>query len=328
MTVVFARAPLRVSLGGGGTDLPSYYREHEGFVLAAAIDKFVYMLVHTTFQKRYRLKYSEIEEVDEVSSIKHPLLREVLLRHWKGSPLEIASVADVPAGTGLGSSGAFTVCLLKALSRARTVPATPATLAEDACKIEIDVLGDPVGKQDQYVSAFGGVCAYTFCRDERVEVEPIELSADCLRRLRDQLLLFYTGDARSASAVLSDQDDRSRRGDAAMVENLHRVKERGYASRDLLSTGDVVGFAELMHEHWLEKRSRSPAMTNDRVDRLYAAARDAGTIGGKLVGAGGGGFLMVLTAHPEETRAAMDAEGAEELPFAFEFDGATATEWR
>src|SRR5579859_6221207 len=189
MSVVFARAPLRISLGGGGTDLPSYYEQHEGFLVAGAIDKYVYMLVHTVFQRRYRMKYSEIEEVDSVGEIKHPILRETLLRHWRGNPLEIASVADVPAGTGMGSSGTFTVCLLKALAHARCTSVTAGRLAEDACKIEIDVLGEPVGKQDQYVAAHGGICAYTFRRDGRVEVEPLELRPDTLRRLRDQLLL-------------------------------------------------------------------------------------------------------------------------------------------
>src|SRR5580658_9746470 len=209
MSVVFSRAPLRISLGGGGTDLPSYYGEHGGFLVSGAIDKYVYMLTHTVFQRRYRMKYSELEEVDEVCQIRHPILRESLQRHWCGSPLEIASVADVPAGTGMGSSGAYTVCLLKGLARARCTSITPGALAEAACEIEIDVLGEPVGKQDPYVAAHGGICAYTFAPDGSVEVEPLELDPGALRRLRDQLLLFYTGEARSASKVLSDQDERS-----------------------------------------------------------------------------------------------------------------------
>src|SRR5947208_5162298 len=151
MSVIFSRAPLRVSLGGGGTDLPSYYREHGGFFVAGAIDKYIYMLVHTVFQRRYKMKYSETEDVDDAASIRHPILRETLLRHWRGNPLEIASVADVPAGTGMGSSGAYTVCLLKGLARARRTSITPAALAEAACEIEIDVLGEPGGKEDAYV---------------------------------------------------------------------------------------------------------------------------------------------------------------------------------
>ncbi len=324
MSVIFSRAPLRISLGGGGTDLPSYYREHGGFLIAGAIDKYVYMLTHTVFQRRYRMKYSELEEVDEIAQIRHPILRETLLRHWCGNPLEIASVADVPSGTGMGSSGAYTVCLLKGLVRARCISITAGALAESASEIEIDVLGEPVGKQDPYVAAHGGICAYTFHPDGRVDVEPLELHASVLGRLRDHLLLFYTGEARSASSMLNDQDERSKAGDTKMLENLHRTKELGHRSRELLEAGDLAGYAELMHEHWQHKRRRSPGMTGERVDRLYALARANGVLGGKLVGAGGGGFLLLYTERPEDTRRAMAAEQASELAFDFEFGGAYA----
>jgi D-glycero-alpha-D-manno-heptose-7-phosphate kinase len=327
MSVIFSRAPLRISLGGGGTDLPSYYGEHGGFLVSAAIDKYVYMLTHTVFQQRYRMKYSELEEVDEIGEIRHPILREGLLRHWHGPPLEIASVADVPAGTGMGSSGAYTVCLLKGLVRARHSSATPGDLAEAACEIEMGVLGEPVGKQDPYVAAHGGICAYTFLPGGEVEVVPLELDPDVLRRLRDQLLLFYTGEARSASTMLADQDRRSKEGDREMVENLHRTKELGREIRGLLEAGDLDGYAELMHEHWEHKRRRSPGMSNAHVDELYALARGNGAIGGKLVGAGGGGFLLVYSRRPEDTRRAMVAVGAAELPFDFEFSGAYASEY-
>jgi len=327
MSVVFSRAPLRISLGGGGTDLPSYYRQHGGFLVSGAIDKYVYMLTHTVFQRRYRMKYSSMEEVDEIGQIQHPILRETLLRHWRGNPLEIASVADVPAGTGMGSSGAYTVCLLKGLAHARRTSITPGALAEAACEIEIDVLGEPVGKQDPYVAAHGGICAYTFNPDGSVEVEPLELGPETLRRMRDQLLLFYTGEARSASKVLSDQDERSKAGDEQMLENLHRTKELGRRSCELLRSGDLDAYAELMHEHWEHKRSRSPGMANEHIDRLYMLARRSGVIGGKLVGAGGGGFLLVYSPRPEDTRQAMAAAGASELTFDFEFDGAYASEY-
>jgi D-glycero-alpha-D-manno-heptose-7-phosphate kinase len=328
MSVIFSRAPLRISLGGGGTDLPSYYSEHGGFLVSGAIDKYIYMLTHTVFQRRYRMKYSATEEVDTIEEIQHPILRETLLRHWRGNPLEIASVADVPAGTGMGSSGAFTVCLLKGLAHARRTSITPGGLAEAACEIEIDVLKEPVGKQDQYVAAHGGICAYTFNPDGSVEVEALELDEATLRKLRDHLLLFYTGEARSAAAVLGDQDQRSKSGDAEMLENLHRTKEMGYRSRDLLVAGDLEGYAELMHEHWENKRQRSPGMATEHIDRLYTLARRSGAIGGKLVGAGGGGFLLVYAARPIDTRQAMAAGGAQELAFDFEFDGAVGTEYR
>jgi D-glycero-alpha-D-manno-heptose-7-phosphate kinase len=328
MSVIFSRAPLRISLGGGGTDLPSYYHEHGGFLVAGAIDKYIYMLMHTVFQRRYKMKYSETEDVDEIAAIRHPILRETLARHWRGNPLEIASVADVPSGTGMGSSGAFTVALLKGLAHARRTSITQGVLAEDACQIEIELLKEPCGKQDPYVAAHGGICAYTFNPDDTVDVEPLELSPETLRGLREQLLLFYTGEAREASAVLSDQDERTKTGDEEMLENLHRTKEMGRQSRDLLVSGDLFSYAEVMHEHWVNKRKRSPGMATDRIDELYTLARRSGVIGGKLVGAGGGGFLLVYARNPADTRQAMAAAGVTELPFDFEFIGARSSEYR
>jgi D-glycero-alpha-D-manno-heptose-7-phosphate kinase len=219
------------------------------------------------------------------------------------------------------------VCLLKGLAHARRTSITPGALAEAACEIEIDVLGEPVGKQDPYVAAHGGICAYTFKPDGSVEVEPLELGPEALRRMRDHLLLFYTGEARSASKVLSDQDERSKAGDEQMLENLHRTKELGRRSCELLRSGDLDAYAELMHEHWEHKRSRSPGMANEHIDRLYMLARRSGVIGGKLVGAGGGGFLLVYSPRPEDTRQAMAAAGASELTFDFEFEGAYASEY-
>ena len=326
MAVIFSRAPLRISLGGGGTDLPSYYREHGGFLVSGAIDKYVYMLTHTVFQRRYRLKYAEFEEVDDPREIRHPILREVLVRHWRGEPLEIASVADVPAGTGMGSSGAYTVCLLKALALARHTTLPPRELAEAACEIEIDVLKEPVGKQDQYVAAHGGVCAYTFNPDDTVTVEPLELDPETLRRMSSNFLLFYTGEARSASALLADQNRRTHQQDNSMLENLHRTKEMGLESRALLEAGDLERFAELMDEHWQNKRERSPGMANENIDRLYTLARRSGVVGGKLVGAGGGGFLFVYASRPDDTRQAMRAAGVQELRFELDFLGAIGEE--
>ena len=327
MSVIYSRAPLRISLGGGGTDLPSYYREHGGFLVAGAIDKYIYLLMHTVFQRRYKMKYSETEDVATVAEIRHPILRETLSRYWRGHPLEIASVADVPSGTGMGSSGAFTVALLKGLAHARRTSTTPGALAEAACEIEIDLLKEPCGKQDPYVAAHGGICAYTFHPDGKVDVEPLELAEETLRGLREQLLLFYTGETRSASAVLGDQDTRTKSGDSKMLENLQRTKEMGRESRRLLEAGDLFSYAELMHEHWLNKRGRSPGMASDRIDDLYTLSRRSGVVGGKLVGAGGGGFLLVFARNPADTRQAMAAAGATELPFDFEFSGAHSDEY-
>jgi D-glycero-alpha-D-manno-heptose-7-phosphate kinase len=327
MSMIQTRAPLRISLGGGGTDLPSYYREHGGFLVGAAINKFIYIMAHTVFQRRYRMKYSAFEEVEDPREIKHPILREALCRHWNGEPLEIASLADVPAGTGLGSSGAYTVAVLKALALARHIAVTPSALAEDACEIEIDILGEPVGKQDQYVAAHGGICAYAFNPDDSVEVTPLQFSNGTLARLQKGFLLFYTGEARSASALLADQDNRTQTGDDEMIENLHRTKQIGFDSRDLLMAGELDRYAELMHEHWENKRKRSPGMANPHVDELYELARRNGAIGGKLVGAGGGGFLLLYTNRPDDLRNAMAEVGAPELPFEFDFQGCTGSEY-
>jgi D-glycero-alpha-D-manno-heptose-7-phosphate kinase len=327
MSMIFTRAPLRISLGGGGTDIPSYYRDHGGFLVSGAIDKYVYMLTHTVFQKRYRMKYSEFEEVDEPQHIKHPILRESLLRHWSGNPLEIASLADVPAGTGLGSSGAYTVCLLKALALAQRRAVTPGRLAEDACEIEIGILNEPVGKQDQYVAAHGGICSYVFNSDDSVDVNPVSLPLDTLERMNSNFMLFWTGETRSATQILGDQVTRTEAADQEMIDNLHRTKEIGRESLDLLQSGELERYAELMHEHWENKRKRSPGMATERIDDLYTLARRSGVIGGKLVGAGGGGFLLVYAPRPDDTREAMRHAGADELPFNFEFNGCIGSEY-
>ena len=326
MSVIFTRAPLRISLGGGGTDIPSYYRERGGFLVAGAIDKYIYMLTHTVFQQRYRLKYSEFEEVDDPADIRHPILREALCLHWQGAPLEIASVADIPAGTGLGSSGSYTVCLLKALALAGRMASTPGDIAEAACHIEIDVLGEPSGKQDQYAAAHGGICAYTFHEDDTVTVEPLRLPDDTLQKMQDGFLLFFTGETRKATTTLADQDARTRDMDAAMLANLDRTKEMGFESRALLESGDLVRYAELMHEHWLNKKARSAGMSTGRADDMYDVARANGAVGGKLVGAGGGGFLLVYSEDVDRVRRAMDGVNAPEVRFQFDFQGVFGTE--
>ena len=321
MSIIFTRAPLRISLGGGGTDLPSYSDRHEGFLIAGAIDKYVYLLIHTAFQRNYRMKYSELEVVDRPQDIKHPILRETICRHWEGEPLEVASLADVPAGTGLGSSGAYTVAVLKSLALGRHIATTPASLAEDAAHIEIDVLGEPVGKQDPYVAAHGGLCAYTFRRDGSVEVEPLALSRDTLDKLRHNLLLFFTGSTRAASQLLTDQVRRTEADDEAMLQNLHRTKEIGLHSRELLERGDLAGFAELMDEHWHTKRERSPGMETERVDELYRLARMLRLRSGPSSWARAAAASCSSTRPTRPTPAGDGAAGAPELEFDFEFGG-------
>jgi D-glycero-alpha-D-manno-heptose-7-phosphate kinase len=313
---------LRVTLGGGGTDLPSYSREEGGFVVAAAIDKFVYVSVMRPFSPGIYLKYSALEQVDRVVDVRHPIMREALALEELQSPqIEITTLADIPAGTGLGSSGSFTTALLKALATHHRKVAPARELAERACDIEINRLGEPIGKQDQYIAAFGGLCCLTFHKDQRVCVEPLRVSAQTVFELEDNLLLFYTGVQRSASTILADQHARSLAGDADMRRNLDFIKALGYRSKEALESGNLVQFGRLMHEHWEHKKRRGEGMSNLRIDSWYSHAMSNGAIGGKVVGAGGGGFLMFYAADRTRLRRAMSEAGLEEVRFRFDFEG-------
>lgn len=320
--MVFVRAPLRVSFGGGGTDLPSWYERHGGLVVSAAIDRYVWMLANTAFQDRFRLKHMEWEEVDDPGEIRHPILKEALARHWNGRPIEIASVADVPAGTGLGSSGAYAVCLLKALSRAAGADASPAELAERASEIEIEVLGRTVGKQDNYVAAYGGLNAYTFEPDGSVRVRRLAIDPAVRAALRDRFLLFFTGESRSAADLLSHSVERMEAGDARMEATLGRIGEIAGEMCAALEGGDLGAVAELMNEHWERKSERSPGTHTERVSELRERALSGGALGAGLMGAGGGGFLLVYTEDPERTRAALEPAAAAELTFDLSEQGA------
>jgi D-glycero-alpha-D-manno-heptose-7-phosphate kinase len=322
-SVIIARSPLRISLGGGGTDLPSYYREFGGFLIAAAIDKAVYVCVHRTFLKDLVVRYSRIERVSDPAQVQHPIVREALaLVGITESNVEITSMADIPAGTGLGSSGSFGTALLKALHRFRNKTITPSDLAEAACHIEIEKLGEPVGKQDQYVAAFGGVNCYEFHPDGRVAVSPLNISDDTLREFEVRVLLFSTGMTREAPQILKDQDSKTKEKSAGMIANLHAIKQIGYESKATLESGRLDAYGELMHEHWERKRRRSAMISNPQVDHWYEVARRNGAVGGKLIGAGGGGFLMFLADDPTRLRRAMEAEGLPELRFTFDYEGA------
>ncbi len=319
--MIITRTPLRISIGGGGTDLPSYYRLHGGFVVSAAIKLYVYITIHRTFKPNYIIKYSQMETVDSVDQIQHPIIRAALQRHGIGPNIEIASMADMPAGTGLGSSGSFTVGLLRGLYALKREPVSTAALAEEACHIEIDMLGEPVGKQDQYVGAFGGLICMEFARDGSVDVKPLRLSNETLHDLEDHLLMFFTGYSRSARSVLKDQAQRTEQADARMVENLHFTKELGYATRAALEAGRAREYADMMNQHWLHKRGRSQGMSNDAIDRWYEVAIRNGALGGKLIGAGGGGFLLFYAQERARLRAAMAREGLPEVRFDFDHEG-------
>jgi D-glycero-alpha-D-manno-heptose-7-phosphate kinase len=320
--MIITRSPLRISLGGGGTDLPSYYREHSGFLIAAAIDKYVYINVHRRFVDGFLLKYSSLEEAATIDDIKHPIIREALkLVDIQERNLEITSMADIPAGTGLGSSGSFTTALLKAFHALKKNLVHPAELAEQACCIELEKLGEPIGKQDQYISAYGGITAFRFMPDGRVEAAPLKISEETLFNLEDNLLLFFTGYARSASAILKEQDDKSKRADAAMMENLHFIKDLGKQSQKALETGDLEEFARLMDVHWQRKKERSNGMSNNDINAWYDCAMANGALGGKVIGAGGGGFLMFYAGDKVELRHAMRGQGLTEVRFRFDFEG-------
>lgn len=320
--MIIVRSPLRISLGGGGTDLPSYYEEHGGFLIAAAIDKYVYLTIHEIFRTEFIVKYSKLEQVTSADEIEHPIIREVL-KLLKIEPcLEITSMADIPAGTGLGSSGSFTTALLKALHRYQKKLIHPHQLAELACHIEIELLKEPIGKQDQYIAAYGGVTCFDFHQDGTVKASPLQIDPEILYTLEDNLLLFFTGYSRSASSILKDQDTRSREKESAIIDKMHAVKEIGYSSKKAFKNGDLREFARLMDVHWQEKKKRSQGMSNTQINEWYDLALQNGALGGKLIGAGGGGFLMFYSENHSQLRHCMKQLGLKEVRFRFDFEGA------
>jgi D-glycero-alpha-D-manno-heptose-7-phosphate kinase len=320
--VIITRTPLRITLGGGGTDLPSYYRSFGGFVLSAAINKYVYITINQTFFPGFLLKYSETETASSYDDVRHPLIREALRLHTMPSRLEIVSIADVPAGTGLGSSGSFLVGLLHAFHAYKRQPVTAEVLAQEAVDIEMNRLGLPIGKQDQYVAAYGGLVCQQYQRDDTVVITPLRMSESAVWELRDSLMLFFIGDTRAAASLLADQKKRSEHGDNQMLDGLHSVKQLGLEIRGALEAGNIHRFGELLHEHWELKRSRSAGMSNSRIDELYNLARTAGAAtGGKVVGAGGSGFLLFHTDDRQRLRKAMSGAGIREADFSFDFDG-------
>jgi D-glycero-alpha-D-manno-heptose-7-phosphate kinase len=320
--MITTRSPLRISLGGGGTDLPSYYQKHGGFLIAGAINKYVYVNVMRPFKDGIYLKYSQLEHVNSAEEVQHPIIREAIkLLGFRTPQVEITTLADIPSGTGLGSSGSFTTALLKALYVHRMRQIDRTQLAELACEIEIDRLREPIGKQDQYIAACGGLTCFTFHPNGCVDVEPLQLSMDTKFDLEDNLLLFFTGFSRSAGSILKDQNTRTKSSDKEMVDNLHFVKELGLKSKSLLEAGATAEFGALMHEHWEHKKRRSGGMSNSQIDQWYEIGQRNGAAGGKLVGAGGGGFLLFYATDRNKLRHAMSAAGLEEVRFTFDFEG-------
>jgi D-glycero-alpha-D-manno-heptose-7-phosphate kinase len=323
--VILARAPLRIPLGGGGTDLPSYYSRFGGFFIGAAIDKYVFVTVNRpASDDLIRLKYSRSEEVKHVDELQHDLVRASLNELKLDRNIEIASMADVPAGTGMGSSGSYLVALLVALHTLKRDHQPKWELAEQACHIEIDIAGHPVGKQDQYVAVWGGLNCYEVSLDGDVTVTALRVPTYALEDLERCVLLFNMGQTRTSDLILSQQKSDTEDGKTVVVDSLHRTKELGMAIKESLEQGDLVAFGRLLHEHWNNKKTRSPQISDERVNRIYEVARGCGALGGKLMGAGGGGFLMLLAepATVRRVREAVAAEGVRQMPFKFDLEGA------
>ena len=325
--MILSRAPVRFSLGGGGTDLPSYCEEHGGFLVAASIDKYIHVLANRTFHRGLLLKYSKTEHVDRVEDIQHPLFREAIKLTGVSDGLELVSVADLPSNSGLGSSSSFTVALLNALHAYRREFVGTEQLAREACQIEIDILKEPIGKQDQYISAYGGITAFTFeprAAGGGVTVERVPMKTEVIEDLEVNLLVFFSGIERKASDVLGEQKKTITSNKDDAVQRMHRIKALGYETKRLLMNGTIDDYGDLLHEHWMNKRKLASNMTDGTIDEHYDAARKAGAIGGKLMGAGGGGFF-VFYVRPESRRSVsetMVARGLRPLRFRFDFDGA------
>lgn len=321
--MIITRTPLRISIGGGGTDSPSFYEHSPGFVLSAAIDKYIYVGINPRFTPDYLLKYSSLERVDRIDQIEHNIIRESLTYLEIEPGIEIVALADIPAGTGLGSSGSFTVGLLRALHAHRHDHIDPGALAAEACHVEIERLREPVGKQDQYIAAYGGLTCFDFYADGRVDAQRLDVSQATLDDLEDHLVLFFTGYSRAASSILEDQHVRSQKGDGEMLANLTETLELGQEIRKALEAGEPAEFGRMMDRHWKIKRARTQGITNPSIDRWYDVGMANGALGGKLVGAGAGGFLLFYAAEPDRVRAAMTAEGLPEVRFTFDQDGST-----
>ncbi len=322
--MILSRAPTRITLGGGGTDLASYYSRFGGFLIAGAINRYCHVLATPRFYSSIRLSYSETEIVDTPDGVKHPIFRAALKLAGIERGIELHSTSDIPANSGLGSSSSFTVALLNALHTYRREFVTQRHLAEEACHVEIDMLAEPIGKQDQYAAALGGVTCFTFEPDGHVIAEPLRVSPEVIDLLETNLLLFFTGKERRASDILIEQDKKSRSDDPAMIDNLHQVKEIGLQTRKYLEQGNVDELGELMHVHWQMKKKRSANMTEPFIDECYEKACRTGALGGKLIGAGGGGFLMFYCANGSKPKVvdAMHDMGLRWERFHFDFDGA------
>ncbi|MBI1974765.1 MAG: galactokinase [Parcubacteria group bacterium] len=320
--MIITRTPLRLAIGGGGTDLPSYYTKFGSFFISGAINKYVYITFYRTpLTSNIRLKYSQMEDVDRVDEIRHAIVRETFRLHGVGDSAEMASHADIPGGTGLGTSGSFGVGLSHALLVSKNEDTNPHRLAEDATKVQMEILGYPIGKQDQYAAAFGGVNCYEVAKDGRVIVTPLKIAPENVAALEGRLVMFFTGISRSANEILVTQKEKSEADDPKMIEALHYTQKLGFEIKEALENGDFAKFGKAMDAHWKYKKARSPKMTSPQIDQWYDLALKNGALGGKLVGAGGGGFLVFYADDREKLISAMTTAGLRYIPFKFDFEG-------
>jgi len=321
--VIVTRTPFRIPLGGGGTDLPAYYRQHEGFLVTAAINRYVYITVNPRFEPSIRVSYSKTEIVDHPEELAHPIVRECLKMLGLDSHLEIVSIADLPANTGMGSSSSFTVGLLHALHAFKREHPSPQELAEEAFHVEVERVGEPIGKQDQYAAAFGGVIVMAIDRDGGVSARPLAVHEHTIEAFESAISLYYTGIQRAAREVLADQSAKVAVSESEATEAMHGIKQIGRHVAEALEAGDLDRFGELLHEHWETKKRVSTKMTNPEIDAWYELARSHGATGGKVMGAGGGGFFMFCTpnGHKPELRSALAREGLRELRYAIDSEG-------
>ena len=318
--MIISRTPFRVSFAGGGTDLRAFYQHEPGAVVSTTINKYMYLTVNERFDHTVRVSYSKTEIVETAGEVEHPLVREALKKAGIANGIEVTSISDIPAGTGFGSSSSFTVGLLNALYAYTGTYAPPERLAQEACEIEIDIVGEPIGKQDQYIAAYGGLQYIRFNPDESVFVDPVVCTAELKRALGDRLLLFYTGITRSASEILNEQRKETEQGNT--IDFLRKMAYLAGEIRRIFQEGrDLDEFGELLHEGWMLKRELASGITNALIDAAYERARNAGAVGGKILGAGGGGFLLVYgreDKHPAIRKALADLR---EVPFDIEPQG-------
>lgn len=321
--MIITRTPLRIPIGGGGTDLPEFYKKYGSFFISAAIDYYVYVAVKRRPVKGIRLGYSHTEEVQNVVDIAHPIIKSTLkyLKIPTKRGIEIVSMGDLPAGTGLGSSGSFTVGLLNALQSLEKKPTYPKILAEQACHVNMDILKEPSGKQDEYIASYGGIMCFEIDKKGAVKSYPLKISEETINNLQNNLLMFYTGITRQSKKVLTKQNEKTASKDKQIIDNLIQTQKIGFEIKKALEKGNVLQFAKLLDQHWFVKRKRA-STSSSKIDRWYNIAKAHGALGGKIMGAGGGGFfIFYCNNEKEKLRSALAKEGLEEVRFRFDFEG-------